>query len=416
MAATEDFYCVEGNSSVKNLMKSIITEITQNAGIYKWDLVIPDSIDKIGEAVEGSTVDLITDGSTTDKVQTTFTTSNQNDTCIIKTTTSYGKTFYVKFSRESADLTLKDKQIIQKFKDLHTYHIPVVGGGYSVGHRTDAEVLEIMAGENPDVSESGYNDYVNAMTKGLAINNIRIQIAKELNTAGDDIAISNDVQKNYNYRLAWYRNLQSEIKDFLPVEYWITVTKDSINLVLRGDPSADVSPYNNYLTSYAYIGALKPVEDSAYTDDEYNFGVTTSSDVEPGYSNPYGERTATGVTDVCMIANKIGMPYQPHYPAFYSANPFMDKCNVEGSRWDHKKHQFSPITLVHPIDMERGNMINVLAGDGSNINDEDMLTYMKDTDSEENYKKFRITAPFNFLNNSVNPNSSIAIRWKKVAE
>ncbi len=167
--------------------------------------------------------------------------------------------------------------------------------------------------------------------------------------------------------------------------------------MLRGDPSADVSPYNNYLTGYCYIGALKPIEDSAYTDDEYNFGITVSSDVEPGYSNPYGQRTATGITDVCMIANKIGMPYQPHYPGFYSTNMFMDKCNVEGSRWDHKKHQFSPITLVHPIDMERGNMINVLAGDGSNINDEDMLTYMRDTDSEENYKKFRITAPFKFF-------------------
>ncbi|AND84288.1 hypothetical protein GTH52_06985 [Clostridium tyrobutyricum] len=416
MAVTEDFYCIEGNTSVKNLMRSIITEITQNAGIYKWDLVIPDSIDKVGAAIDGSTINLIADGSSTDKVQTVFSTSNQDDTCIIKATTSYGKTFYVKFSREPMDLSLKDKQIIKKFQDLHSYSTPNGSGGYYNKTRTDAEVLEIMAGENPDVSGSGYSDYVNAMTKGLAINNIRIQISDKLNAAGDDISIPNDIQKSYNYRLAWYRNLQSEIKDFLPVEYWITVTKDSINLVLRGDPSADVSPYNNYLTGYCYIGALKPIEDSAYTDDEYNFGITVSSDVEPGYSNPYGQRTATGITDVCMIANKIGMPYQPHYPGFYSTNMFMDKCNVEGSRWDHKKHQFSPITLVHPIDMERGNMINVLAGDGSNINDEDMLTYMRDTDSEENYKKFRITAPFNFLNNSVNPNSSIAIRWKKVAE
>lgn len=407
MAVTEDFYYVEGNTSVKNLVKTLVTEITQNAGIYKWDLVVPDSIDKIGSTSEGTTINLITDGSTTDKVQTVFTSSSQNDTCIIKATTSYGKSFYVKIDRVARKLTTKEKQAIVNFKSLHTYSI----GGGGTGHRTDAQVLEMMAGDT-----GGYSDYVSAMTSGQALNNIRLQIAKELNQAGDNINVSSDIQEKYNCRLAWYRNLQPEIKDFLPVQYWLNVTKDSINLVLRGDPSADVAPYENYLTSYCYIGALKPVEDSAYTDDEYNFGITTSSDIEPNYSNPYGERTATGVTDVCMIANKIGMPYQPHYPAFYTTNPFMDKCNVEGSRWDHKKHQFSDITLVHPVDMERGKMINVLAGDSSSIYDGDKLVYMKDTDSEENYKKFKVTAPFNFLNNSANINYCVAIRCYKATE
>ncbi|MEY7998597.1 hypothetical protein AB8U03_00025 [Clostridium sp. Mt-5] len=412
MAVTEDFYYVEGNTSVKNLVKALVTEITQNAGIYKWDLVVPSSIDNIGASLEPETVNLITDGSTTDKVQTEYTINKQSDTCIIKATTSYGKTFYVKIDRVSKDLSVEEKQAIVNFKSLHMYLI--AGGG--TGHRADAQVLEIMAGENPDISGSGYGDYVSAVIGAQALNNIRLQIATELNQAGDDINIADDVQQNYNYRLAWYRSLQPEIKDFLPVQYWLNVTKDSINLVLRGDPSADVAPYNNYLTSYAYIGALKPVEDSAYTDDVYNFGITTSSDIDPNYSNPYGERTATGVTDVCMIANKIGMPYQPHYPAFYSTNVFMDKCNVEGSRWNHKKHQFSDITLVHPVDMERGKMINVLAGDASSIYDMDKLVYAKDTDDEENYKKFKITAPFNFLNNSSNVNYCVAIRCYKAAE
>ena len=412
MAVTEEFYYVEGNTSVKNLVKTLVTEIIQNAGIYKWDLVAPASIGDIGASAAPETINLITDGSITDKVQTEYTVNKQNDTCIIKATTSYGKTFYVKIDRVARELTTKEKQAIVNFKSLHTYSI----GGGGTGHRTDAQVLEIMSGKNPDISGSGYSDYVSAMTASQALNNIRLQIATELNQTGDDINIADDVQQSYNYRLAWYRNLQPEIKDFLPVQYWLNVTKDSINLVLRGDPSADVAPYNNYLTSYAYIGALKPVEDSAYTDDEYNFGITTSSDAEPEYSNPYGARTATGITDVCMIANKIGMPYQPHYPAFYSTNVFMDKCNVEGSRWNHKKHQFSDITLVHPVDMERGKMINVLAGDASSIYDMDKLVYAKDTDNEESYKKFKITAPFNFLNNSANPNYAIAIRCYKATE
>ncbi|NEZ74831.1 hypothetical protein EXM56_05635 [Clostridium botulinum] len=416
--ATDNFYFVEGNTSVKNLVKTLVTEITQNSGIYKWDLVYPDSINKIGSAGEGTKINLITDNSKTDKVDTVFTVGSQKDKCIIKATTTYGKEFYVKIDRKETDLTKQEKEAIVNFNKLHSYYIG--DGHYS--NRTDAETLEYMAGLPTKGVSSGtgnnelYTTYVSAMTKSNSINNIRLQISDKLNVDGTDLGISKSIQSEYNYRLAWYRKLQPEIKDFLPVQYWINITKDSINLVLRGDPSADVHPYENYLTSYAYIGALKPVEDSAYTDDKYNFGITVSSDIEPNYSKFYGERTATGVTDVCMIANKIGMPYQPHYPAFYATNPFMDKCNVEGSRYNHKKHQFSDITLVHPVDMERGKMINVLVGDASAINDTDRLAYKKDTEEEEYYKKFKITAPYCFLNNSANINYCVAIRCYKTTK
>ncbi|MBU3185668.1 hypothetical protein [Clostridium estertheticum] len=408
----DSFYYVEGNTSVKNLVKNLVTEITQAAGIYKWDLVYPATIDLVGEAGASSEIDLITDASVTDKVDTKFTNGSNNDMCILKASTTYGKQFYLKLDRLNADLTKEEKQALVNFKSLHSYS----NNGYPV-HRTDAQVLEMMAGIGLVGGNSdAYNLYVSAMTKSNSLNNIVLQISGALNSAGTDLDISSVIQKEYNYRLAWYRKVQSGIKDFLPVQYWLNVTKDSINLVLRGDPSADISPYENYLTSYAYIGALKPVEDSATTDDIYNFGITTSSDIEPRYASPYGERTATGITDFCMIANKIGMPYQPHYPGFYSTNPFMDKCNVEGSRWNHKKHQFSDITLVHPVDMERGKMINVLAGDASSIYDMDKLAYKKDTTDEEYYKKFKITAPYNFLNNSANINYCIAIRCPKTVE
>ncbi|HBJ2609517.1 hypothetical protein [Clostridium botulinum] len=411
--ATDNFYFVEGNTSVKNLVKTLATEITQNSGIYKWDLVYPDSMDKIGSTGEETTINLITDDSKTDKVDTVFTVGSQNDKCIIKATTTYGKEFYLKIDREKADLTKEEKKSLIDFDKLHTYYNHN-GDSFS---RTDAQVLEVMAGTSDRWSKSGdYNAYVSAKTKSNSINNIKLQISDKLNADKTDLGISKNIQAEYNYRLAWYRKLQPEIKDFLPVQYWINITKDSINLVLCGDPSADVHPYENYLTSYAYIGALKPVEDSAYTDDKYNFGITVSSDIEPNYSKFYGERTATGVTDVCMIANKIGMPYQPHYPAFYATNPFMDKCNVEGSRYNHKKHQFSDITLVHPVDMERGKMINVLVGDASAINDTDRLAYKKDTEEEEYYKKFKITAPYCFLNNSANINYCVAIRCYKTTK
>jgi hypothetical protein len=402
----DNFYYVEGSAQVKNLVKSLVTEITENAGIYNWELVYPSSIDSVGAAANPTNINLITDGSTlsNSSIQTQFTFTKNNDKCILKTTTSYGKTFYLKIDRLGADLTEGEKLALVKWPYLHK-------AGLYIGSpdRTDAATLELM------VTDGYYNDYVSALTKTNALNNIVMQISDTLNNDGTDIIINADIS-TYGQRLAWYRKIPTGIKDFLPVQYWLNVTKDSVNIVLRGDPSADVAPYDNYLTSYAYIGALKPVEDSATTDDKYNFGITTSSDIEPPYAQTYGERTGTGITDFVMIANKIGMPYQPHYPGFYATNPFMDKCNVEGSRWNHKKHQFSDITLVHPVDMERGKMINVLAGDASSIYDGDRLAYKKDTVDEEYYKKFALTAPYHFLNNSANINYCVAIRCYKSAE
>lgn len=217
-------------------------------------------------------------------------------------------------------------------------------------------------------------------------------------------------------RLSWYKNLHDNVGMWLPIQYWLNVTKDAVNIILRGDPSADIYPYDNYLTSYAYIGTVKPMEDDSFPDDKYNFGITTSSDIAPSFSEKFGSRTATGTTDVCMIANKVGMPMQPHYGGFYTTHSFMDKCNTEGSRWNNTKHQFSDITLVHPIDMERGKMHNVLIGDASSIYDMDKLIYKKGTDEEENYKKFKITAPYNFLNNSANGLYCLAIRCYQATE
>jgi len=237
---------------------------------------------------------------------------------------------------------------------------------------------------------------------------INMAIGTALNVAGDDFA---DGTGSPVTKLSWYKDtLDPSIKGWLPINYWINVDKDAVNLVVRGDPSADYYPYDKFLTGFAYIGALKPVESGQATDDVYNFGITTTSSTAPTFTTTYGPRTGTGVTDVCMIANKIGLPFQPHYPSFYTANPDMDKMNVEGSRWNNQKHQFSDITLVHPVDMERGKMINVLSGDISALYDNDKLVFKQNTISQEMYKKFQVTAPYSFLNNSANVNYCVAIR------
>ncbi|MGY0372466.1 hypothetical protein [Clostridium sp. JNZ J1-5] len=504
MAITENFYYVEGSTSVKDIIKNLSKEITQNAGIYNWGLVYPAVVEDI------------------------------KDFSLIKATTTYGKDFYIRLERttvitpnateqklldkekyskpltedeikllnryvESMEFTTIEKNLIKKdpitltleeesqlqeirmrkninndreiellrkyyngqslttdeqneldtFRNVHNltateltnwnilktnrkfYYdsiILILYKQYAVLELTNSE-------ENSLANYRASMELTQAEREQLAIikgkmdnrNHIYITIGKEIEDTTriidvdgtqTEVPVKDIVEEtcSESARLAWYKSLSSNIGDWLPVQYWLNITKDAINIVLRGDPSADNYPYNNYLTSYAYIGAVKPMEDSAYTDDEYNFGITTSSDIQPFFTKKFGERTATGITDVCMIGNKIGMPMQPHYAGFYTTHSFMDKCNTEGSRWNHKKHQFSDITLVHPIDMERGKMQNVLAGDASAIYDMDKLVYKKDTDEEENYKKFKITAPYCFLNNSANNLYCIAIRCYKTAE
>lgn len=504
MAITENFYYVEGNTSVKDIIKNLTKEITTNAGTYKWDLVYPTTVDTI------------------------------KDFSLIKATTSYNKEFYVRFERtaaltptseeqqllnkekyskpftgeeikllnryvESMPLTSAEKNLIKKTPDtltteeqaqmqelrmrknitndreltlLRKYHN---GESLSTSEQNELDTFknthsltaqelkdwEILKTNRKLYTDSiiliMYKQYANlelspseqsslasyrqqmelsqsekeklALLKGQMDNrnHMYISIGKEIHDtkriinadgAQTEVQVKDLVEESCSVpaRFSWYKELTRDIGDWLPVQYWINITKDAVNIVLRGDPSADNYPYNNYLTSYAYIGALKPMEDSASTDDVYNFGVTTSSDIQPFFTKKFGARTATGVTDVCMVANKIGMPMQPHYPGFYTTHSFMDKCNTEGSRWNHKKHQFSDITLVHPVDMERGKMVNVLVGDSSAIYDMDKLVYKKGTDEEENYKKFKITAPYCFLNNSPNDLYCIAIRCNKTSE
>lgn len=89
--ATDNFYCVNGNTSVKDIIKNLTKEITQSAGIYKWDLVSPSAIDKV------------------------------RNFSLIKATTSYGKEFYIRFERTAA-LTPTSEE--QKLLDKERYSKP----------------------------------------------------------------------------------------------------------------------------------------------------------------------------------------------------------------------------------------------------------------------------------------------------
>src|SRR5690606_18398827 len=148
----------------------------------------------------------------------------------------------------------------------------------------------------------------------------------------------------------------------LPVSYWMNVDNNRAAIVLMGDPSAT---FTGYLSSFAYIGSVEPFSDSD-TDVAGNWAVITSSATEPPTSTLYGDRTASGVTDIAMLATRTGFPWQAHYPAFSTPWQFLDKHFLGPSRWTHKYHM-SPVWVVHGSDNYRGKLRDVLVCDRSGI-------------------------------------------------
>ena len=240
-----------------------------------------------------------------------------------------------------------------------------------------------------------------------SLNHITLKIGTKLNAETQELE---EGKHSVAAKLSWYRyTTDLYLGDWLPVQYWLSFNKLFINMVVQGDPSPDTEPYENYLISYAYVGALKSYEGSD-EDLDYNFALTTSSDTEPIQSSTeFGSRTATGITDINMVGTRTGTPYQAHYPSFHTGNPFMDKNFIGASNWTHKYHM-SEVTITHAYDRERGKMQNVLVGDRSAIFHLDELIQDKGTATEKTYKMFNINAPYNFLNNGPNVLYGLAIR------
>ncbi|AKA70124.1 hypothetical protein [Clostridium scatologenes] len=498
----DEFSYVEGATSVKDIVKNLVTEITQNAtAIYKWTLVSPTTVADITNYAVVSTKNLYCDKVFYTRFErsaaTTPTSAQQavvdkynnskpytdeqiallkrymgsldlgkfvySEVNLIKkdpTTLSEDEQTLLQFVIDVRALTDYEVQLARKYllgqsmttdeenqyqvlKELHTltaeevvkitelkkdkkitsdYIITIIlkeamGFISTAGEQSSLasyrQSLELTDKEMQQISLIlGSLDNRNHLeiTVGTEIEDKQIMQKQEDGTQVQ-VTIKSlvDTKCSLPARFSWYSILDDNIGDWLPVQYWITQNKDSVNIVLRGDPSVDNHPYQNYLTSWAYIGAVKPVQDAAYTDDIYNFGHCTSSDLEPNYIPKFGRRTGTGVTDFTMVGNKIGAPYQPHYSAFYCTTQFIDKKDFQGSRWNMNKHTFDNITIVHPVDMERGILQNVMVGDASALNDTDRLVYEKDG-VKEWYRKFKINAPYSLFTNSPNQFYCIAIR------
>lgn len=253
------------------------------------------------------------------------------------------------------------------------------------------------------------NFFLKIRKSAFSNTSIYLSIGDKLNEDGTDLDINRSSAES---KFSWYRDNDALLLgDWLPVSYWISFNNDFVNLVLQGDPSPDLPPYNNYLISYAYIGMLESYE-GADNDSDFNFGLTVSSNEFPKpeqYPKKFGNRTGTGITDITMVGTRTGTPYQAHDISFHTTNETMDKNFISASNWTHKYH-FSEIVVTHAYDRERGKMQNVLIGDRSAIFHLDELIENKGEANERIYKMFNINAPYSIINNSPNVLYGIAIR------
>lgn len=239
-----------------------------------------------------------------------------------------------------------------------------------------------------------------------ALNHIYLAIGTELNAEGNDFADKKHCSK---VRFAWYKNNPDLFMgDWLPVQFWTSFDNDSINLIVQGDPSIDQAPYNNYLISYAYIGSLDSFA-GADADTDYNFGITASCEEPPKFSNEFGNNTGTGLTDICMVGTRTGVPYQSHEVEFNTDFTFRDKNFITSSQWTHKYHA-SEVVVSHRYDRQRGKLKNMLILDRSAIMHLDELIENKGTEDQKVYIMFNLNAPYSFLNNAPNVLYGVAIR------
>jgi len=127
------------------------------------------------------------------------------------------------------------------------------------------------------------------------------------------------------------------------------------------------------------------------------------------YPNTYGENTATGVTDIALFKTRMGVPWQKHHAAFNTNEEFMSQENNSPSKWTNRVHA-SPVYVYHMADGYRGQLMDVIIVDKTNLNTDDTLTLNKGSASEIVYKLIKIKVPYSFINSSANHNYTIGIR------
>lgn len=262
-------------------------------------------------------------------------------------------------------------------------------------------------------------------------------LSEDDNTTLDD-KLSSDWRK-----FSWYKGIVGKeegvvLDDNLQVNFWVSFTREHLNITIQGNPTPDTGDNNNYIIGYGYVGMLEPYEGAIEEDYLNNFAYNFSSDIHPmkrtDYSTKWGQNTGTGITDILMEKTLSNVPYQAHLPAFHTTPEFMKKTFI-GKSEATGEHHLSEITVVHHYERERGKLQNVLIGDRSALFHLDELISDKDVfddrgvllnnddefrnqcgkpvvSKEKHWLVFNINAPYWLGNNSPNVHYGIAIRTK----
>lgn len=162
---------------------------------------------------------------------------------------------------------------------------------------------------------------------------------------------------------AWYKYPADSLDpdqdwDWLPVEYFLTITQSSAVGVLMGDVGISA---DDYIASPAYFGALDQIEGALKTDTRGNFAGFSGNASQPNLSKRYGDYTGTGVTDVLMVSTKSGRPYQGHKLGLFGMYEFKEKT-FNGLSAHTNKYSMTEIVVADVNENERGTLKNCLAG------------------------------------------------------
>jgi hypothetical protein len=96
----------------------------------------------------------------------------------------------------------------------------------------------------------------------------------------------------------------------VPIQYWISTNNDRIAMVLMGEPSIN---YDNYLSSFAYVGKIDSFEGSK-NDTAGNFALTTGSSTIPCVAKPNNdpitEKPIFGATPIAATTGSGSYNFQ----------------------------------------------------------------------------------------------------------
>lgn len=213
-------------------------------------------------------------------------------------------------------------------------------------------------------------------------------------------------------KLSWFKTSAEYAKPWLPIEYWMNLSADSVVGVVMGDPGMSAT---DYISSPFYFGALQQIEGALTTDDKGNFAGFSGSDQNPQSRNAqadkidpksditsrlqsYGDYTGTGATDIILCTSKGGIPYQGNKVGLFGMYEFKEQT-FNGQSAFTNKHAVTDIVVANVNENERGILANCI-GVPKNGKEHgvELVADRYMADKEQTYIFLHINAPYTPFN------------------